>query len=96
MFGANLESNGDVTVKVWAPNLSRLSVVFPERSHYTLDLEPSLNGFYSASSGEIGPGDEYFLKIDSDTLRPDPVSRFLPKGVHGPTSNSGCGELFLD
>lgn len=31
------------------------------------------------------PGDRYFYFVDGGTAVPDPVSRFLPEGVHGPT-----------
>ena len=31
------------------------------------------------------PGDRYFYIPDSNKPVPDPVSRFLPEGVHGPT-----------
>src|SRR5512146_2408462 len=31
------------------------------------------------------PGDRYFYVVDGGTPVPDPVSRFLPDGVHGPT-----------
>lgn len=31
------------------------------------------------------PGDRYFYIVDNGTPVPDPVSRFLPEGVHGPS-----------
>ena len=31
------------------------------------------------------PGDRYFYVVDNEKPVPDPVSRFLPEGVHGPT-----------
>ena len=43
------------------------------------------DGIFSAVVKEIGPGADYLYVIDDQKERPDPVSRFQPSGVHGPS-----------
>ena len=42
------------------------------------------DGSFSANAS-VSPGTRYFYLVDDDKPVPDPVSRVLPDGVHGPT-----------
>ncbi len=47
-------------------------------------MERAENGYF-AWHGVATAGDRYFYSVDDGPPVPDPVSRFLPDGVHGPT-----------
>ena len=42
-------------------------------------------GEYFSAEVKARPGDRYLYRVDGGKPAPDPVSRFLPEGVHGPT-----------
>jgi maltooligosyltrehalose trehalohydrolase len=51
-----------------------------------LEREPGPEGYYSAFVAEAAAGSRYRYLLDDDDYRyPDPVSRFQPEGVHGPS-----------
>ena len=43
------------------------------------------NGYFTAFLGGTGPGTRYFYLLNGNQIRPDPVSRFQPEGVNGPS-----------
>ncbi len=43
------------------------------------------NGYFSIEVDAVSPGDLYSYRLENGLKRPDPVSRSLPRGVHGPT-----------
>lgn len=48
------------------------------------DMERAENGYFVLQTSAKA-GDRYFYIVDDRQPVPDPVSRFLPEGVHGPT-----------
>ena len=50
-------------------------------------LTPESSGYWSGSFGDLGPGTLYRYRLDGrdGQIFPDPVSRFQPQGVHGPS-----------
>jgi maltooligosyltrehalose trehalohydrolase len=48
-------------------------------------MERHADGLHSVTVKGIAPGDRYFYLLDEVRTRPDPVSRFQPAGVHGPS-----------
>lgn len=84
MLGATLA--GDVCeFRVWAPAARRVTLRLMTRNGvldlampYTEDDQFALEAFARA-------GDRYFYVVDDHKPVPDPVSRLLPEGVHGPT-----------
>ena len=79
MFGANVVLD-KVEFRIWAPKLQRLSV---ELSGSILELNRDEAGIFSGKA-EARAGDRYCYLVGDKRL-PDPVSRFLPEGVHGRT-----------
>ena len=87
-IGAELIADGLTHFRVWAPKANRLEVALqsaseskPERSFHPLQAESSgyFSGAVTAKAGTF-----YRLRInDSETLYPDPASRFQPLGPHG-------------
>jgi maltooligosyltrehalose trehalohydrolase len=75
--------DGGVHFRVWAPGRRRVEVVVDDGPTVTLRGEPT--GHFSAKVDGLGAGARYKLRLDDDGLFPDPVSRFQPDGVHGPS-----------
>jgi maltooligosyltrehalose trehalohydrolase len=80
MFGADIHS-GEVEFRVWAPKAQQLSVQLNGSTH--IDLQRDRSGVF-AGRAEAKAGDRYCYVIGGKCL-PDPVSRYLPDGIHGST-----------
>jgi maltooligosyltrehalose trehalohydrolase len=81
MYGATI--CGDRTeFRVWAPNAKRVSVQLDGKG--TFPMEPQAGGLFHADI-PARAGDKYAYKLDGQQPLPDPVSRLLPGGVHGPS-----------
>jgi len=48
-------------------------------------MERYADGLHTVTIHGVKPGSRYFYLLDSERTRPDPVSRFQPEGVHGPS-----------
>lgn len=84
--GATLQPDGSVLFSVWAPRAQRVTVRLERpRSAETFALERNAGALYQAIVRDVEPGADYKYLLDDDRERPDPVSRFRPEGVHGPT-----------
>jgi maltooligosyltrehalose trehalohydrolase len=89
-----------VAFRVWAPNARKISLrLLPAKGESkAIELRPSPGKFSDRDRDqnkdpdrdtweavvEAQPGDRYYYLVD-DRQVPDPVSRLLPEGVHGPT-----------
>jgi maltooligosyltrehalose trehalohydrolase len=76
-------TGGGTEFRVWAPNAQRMRVQF-QHSNVTQQMERTEDGYWILQS-TAKAGDRYFYLVDDKQPIPDPVSRFLPEGVHGPT-----------
>ena len=84
--GAKVLSSGGVEFSVWAPNAKRVSVELVDGDKSRLHELQSRDGSVFASvvpSATVGM--DYRFRVDDREGRPDPVSRFQPDGVHGPS-----------
>jgi maltooligosyltrehalose trehalohydrolase len=81
-YGANLLPEGGVQFRVWAPNEVCLSLQLsrPAALAMTRDGED-----FQLIVPDARPGDSYSFCFGDGRLRPDPVSRSQPHGVHGPS-----------
>ncbi len=82
-LGANFDKNGNTTFKVWAPYRSSLQLKVVGKETYSMKRDR--DGFHTFQTDQVVPGDQYYYITIHDRARPDPVSRSLPHGVHGPT-----------
>jgi maltooligosyltrehalose trehalohydrolase len=84
MLGAS--PNGDVCeFRVWAPAAQKITLQLTT-STGAQDWPMAYTGggqFFLEAFAR--PGDRYLYIVDEDKAVPDPVSRLLPEGVHGPT-----------
>jgi maltooligosyltrehalose trehalohydrolase len=82
-LGAGILNEG-VHFKVWAPRAERLSLRVEGKSRDIL-MVPEEKGYFTVFARDLAPGTKYFYLLDGDRARPDPVSRYQPEGVHGPS-----------
>ena len=86
MLGASLKNDG-CDFRVWAPLPAQVTLrLMSSASAGTRDLKMlrSSDGYFSIHT-EARAGDRYFYIAGDSKPLPDPVSRLLPEGVHGPT-----------
>ena len=83
-FGAGVEADG-VRFRVWAPKLDRLDVVISDSPPRILPMHPEGDGEFVLLAEGCTAGCDYMLRLGSGRDLPDPVSRWLPYGVHGPS-----------
>lgn len=70
--------------RVWAPKARSVSLrVIGEPDDHPMAAEP--DGYFTTFLVHRGAGTRYVYVLEGDRIRPDPVSRFQPEGVHGPS-----------
>ena len=70
---------------VWAPLVNRVDVHILSPEERIVPLERISKGYHRGVVKGVGPGARYVYRLDGNTERPDPASRFQPEGVHGPS-----------
>jgi len=81
-LGATLQE-GMTTFRVWAPRCRSVEVVVEGRKPEALTGRE--DGVFERSLAGLGAGTRYQYRLDGERYRPDPVSRYQPEGVHGPS-----------
>ena len=79
--GATVVASG-VRFSVWAPNATRVAVQIEGGDRHS--LEASGAGVFEGTVRGARAGTDYRYVLD-DAVVPDAVSRFQPRGVHGPS-----------
>jgi maltooligosyltrehalose trehalohydrolase len=86
-LGAVPVGGGAVRFRVWAPRRRRIAVRLlgpgPARE---VPLAAGPGHVFAATVPAVAPGTRYLYRLDDTVLRPDPVSRSQPDGVHGPSA----------
>jgi maltooligosyltrehalose trehalohydrolase len=84
-LGAELTSDTTCSFQVWAPRAKKveLHITFPNER--TIPMQPAERGYFYADVSDVSSGALYFYRLDGGRERPDPASRFQPRGVHGPS-----------
>jgi maltooligosyltrehalose trehalohydrolase len=84
MLGASLD--GELCeFSVWAPNAKSVTLRLTGQEE-PRDLQMQRQGEECfVMQAKARAGDRYFYQVDGNKPVPDPVSRLLPEGVHGPT-----------
>lgn len=83
-FGAQIEEDGRVRFRVWAPEASEILLLIEDREA-PLQLHADGKGWHELTTSEAGPGSRYRYILPNGTAAPDPVSRFQPNDVNGPS-----------
>ena len=82
------EAASCVEFRVWAPNPQKITLRLLPANGESKEIELRPGEFPERhiweTAVEAQPGDRYYYLVDGRQV-PDPVSRLLPEGVHGPT-----------
>lgn len=84
-IGAIYSGEGGCDFTVWAPlkKSMQLHVVHPVDT--ILAMQQDEQGYFHCHVESLYPGAQYFFRPEGGKDYPDPVSRFQPEGVHGPS-----------
>ncbi len=83
--GATLLADGSVEFRVWAPFRNEVSVCLQSPAGQTFELTRNEQGLFSGIVPAVNGVLDYTYILDRKLERPDPVSRYQPSGVHGPS-----------
>src|SRR5438309_2647584 len=84
MIGAIVE--GERThFRVWAPKPRTIELELVAPRSERIAMRAVGDGWFEASVDGVGAGARYYYVFDGERRRPDPASRALPDGVHGPS-----------
>jgi len=85
-FGAELQADGRVRFRLWAPGANRVDLCLEQREpKMTLPMASEPEGWFSLTTERAQTGSRYRYRIDGGLGVPDPASRFQPEDVHGPS-----------
>jgi maltooligosyltrehalose trehalohydrolase len=82
-LGASLHQDG-TTFRVWAPWCRTVDLVIEGRK--PAPLRDRGDGIKELTVPGVAPGARYQYRLDGERYRPDPLSRWQPEGVHGPSA----------
>ena len=83
-YGATLRGK-DVEFRVWAPIPNQITLRLTRAGAEPRDIPMRRDGEDFVATAAAAAGDRYAYVLDGGPPIPDPVSRFLPEGVHGPS-----------
>jgi maltooligosyltrehalose trehalohydrolase len=84
--GAVPQTDGSTRFSVWAPNALAVEVAIARDDRIqSFPLHRDGGGVHAGTVPRVPPGTDYTYRLDGGPDRPDPVSRWRPAGVHGPT-----------
>lgn len=85
-MGATLLDNGAVSFQVWAPRCERIDLLLePCANPRRVEMDRGEDRVFKVTLERVPVGCRYMYLLDGVAKRPDPVSRFQPEGVHGPS-----------
>ncbi len=84
-LGAVVTGDGKCSFLVWAPRAKKVELRISSPDERIIPMQTSQFGYFQADATGIRPGALYMYRLDETKNRPDPVSRFQPLGVHGPS-----------
>jgi maltooligosyltrehalose trehalohydrolase len=84
-LGAVLLGENACSFLVWAPKADRVDVCFTDPPGIEIPMQPIGCGYFRTLVNGVSAGALYRYRLNNQKQRPDPVSRFQPTGVHGPS-----------
>jgi maltooligosyltrehalose trehalohydrolase len=84
-LGATCLAAGRCAFCVWAPLSETVQVHVLSPREQVCSLDRVEQGYHRGILDQVEPGSRYVYGLESGKERPDPASRFQPKGVHGPS-----------
>ncbi len=87
-FGASVRGDDTVEFRIWAPSPTNLAVRVLGARPRTIPMTRSSeveDSEFTATVPDVSEGTDYFYILEGERECPDPVSRWQPGGVHGPS-----------
>ena len=84
-FGAELQADGAVRFRLWAPAARRVELRLGARGAVSFPMAAVGDGWFEEITDAATAGTRYCYRIDDGICVPDPASRFQPDDVHGPS-----------
>lgn len=82
-----LEAGRRVSFKVWAPHCTRMDLVLePFANPRQVEMDCEDDRIFTITLEDVPLGCRYVYLVDGVQRRPDPVSRWQPDGIHGPSA----------
>lgn len=72
--------------RVWAPECKSVRLALGSPVERKVDMLRDDDGYWSAHVPALESAALYMYELDMDEMRPDPVSKHQPDGVHGPSA----------
>lgn len=83
-LGANRKPDGQTVFRVWAPLAASVDVeIKTKRNTRIYPLLETRQQYFQIALPGIQHGTRYRYILNNEKKRPDPVSRYLPEGLHG-------------
>ena len=82
--GAELEEDGAVRFRIWAPGVHSVAIEIDEMER-VIPLEWMGEGWFELTTHEAGVGSRYRYVLQDGRRVPDAASRYQPMDVHGPS-----------
>lgn len=89
-FGAQMESNGRVRFRIWAPAVEEMRIEIAGIEE-PLKMERQPAGWHELVTDRARHGTGYRYRLPNDVRVPDPASRHQPVDVHGPSAVIDAG-----
>lgn len=83
-LGARILPDGRAAFRVWAPKCDSVELILETASQEPFRMKRDSTGYFVAET-EAEAGQKYRYRLNGITLRPDPMSRYLPDGLHQAT-----------
>src|SRR5215831_5316199 len=83
-FGAETRDDGTTRFRLWAPAARSVELWLPDRRQ-GFAMPRDAAGWAEWVARDAPAGTRYSFRIDGELLVPDPVSRYQPLDVHGPS-----------
>jgi maltooligosyltrehalose trehalohydrolase len=82
-FGAQVQPDGRVRFRLWAPGQDRVSLLIEQQEAVALDRRE--DGWFELTTDQARAGSRYAYQLSSGVRVPDPASRQQVESVHGPS-----------
>jgi maltooligosyltrehalose trehalohydrolase len=84
-LGAVLLGENACSFLVWAPRANRVDVCIGDPPEREIPMQSVGCGYFHTVAQDVSAGALYRYRLNNEKERPDPASRYQPRGVHGPS-----------
>jgi malto-oligosyltrehalose trehalohydrolase len=84
-FGAELQVDGRIRFRIWAPKHDRIDIELQDISTSTASMRRAADGWHTLVTDRARAGSRYRFLLPDGRGVPDPASRYQPQDVHGPS-----------